>query len=71
VRRQLAKGQMGGLGLRVDDCHKTYEELGSKGVEFIQEPADRPYGVEAVMRDNAGSWLVLVEPKEFNPRGTG
>lgn len=25
VRRQLEKGQMGGLGLRVDDCRKTYE----------------------------------------------
>lgn len=65
VRRQLEKGQMGGLGLRVDDCRKTHEELTGKGVEFLQEPADRPYGVEAVMRDNSGNWLVLVEPKEF------
>jgi hypothetical protein len=38
-----------------------------KGVTFLQEPADRPYGVEAVMRDNSGNWLVLVEPKEFSP----
>jgi catechol 2,3-dioxygenase-like lactoylglutathione lyase family enzyme len=68
VRRQLEKGQMGGLGLRVDDCRKTYEELTEKGVEFLQEPADRPYGVEAVMRDNSGNWLVLVEPKEYSPR---
>lgn len=67
VRRQLEKGQMGGLGLRVDDCRKTYEELRAKGVEFLQEPADRPYGVEAVMRDNSGNWLVLVEPREFTP----
>ncbi len=64
VRRQLEKGQMGGLGLRADDCRKTYEELSAKGVEFLQEPADRPYGVEAVMRDNQGNWIVLVEPKE-------
>ncbi len=62
IRRQLGKGQMGGLGLRVDDCRKTHEELVSKGVEFVQEPADRPYGVEAVMRDVSGNWLVLVEP---------
>ncbi len=61
VRRQLQKGQMGGLGLKVDDCRKTYEELVSKGVTFVQEPADRPYGVEAVMRDVSGNWLVLVE----------
>jgi len=56
---------MGGLGLRVDDCRKTHQELVEKGVTFLQEPADRPYGVEAVMRDNSGCWLVLVEPKDF------
>lgn len=67
LRTQLEKGQMGGLGLRVDDCRKTHEELLAKGVVFLQEPSDRPYGVEAVMRDNAGNWLVLVEPKEFTP----
>jgi catechol 2,3-dioxygenase-like lactoylglutathione lyase family enzyme len=65
VRRKLESGQLGGLGLRVDDCRKTFEELSGKGVTFIQEPSDRPYGVEAVMRDNTGNWLVLVEPKEF------
>ena len=39
-------------GLRVDDCRKTFEELSAKGVTFLQEPSDRPYGVEAVMRDD-------------------
>jgi catechol 2,3-dioxygenase-like lactoylglutathione lyase family enzyme len=67
IRRQLEAGQMGGLGLRVDDCRKTFEELSAKGVTFLQEPSDRPYGVEAVMRDVSGNWLVLVEPKEFTP----
>src|SRR4051794_26739692 len=47
IRGQLEAGQMGGLGLRVDDCRKTYEELSAKGVTFLQEPSDRPYGVEA------------------------
>jgi len=67
VRRQLEKGSMGGLGLAVDDCRKTYEELSAKGVTFLQEPSDRPYGVEAVMRDNSGNWLVLVESKPYTP----
>ena len=67
VPGQLESGQMGGLGLTVDDCRKTYEELRAKGVTFVQEPSDRPYGVEAVMRDNTGNWLVLVEPKPFTP----
>jgi len=61
VRRQLEKGQMGGVGLTVDDCRATFKELVDKGVRFVQEPADRPYGVEAVMRDCSGNWLVLVE----------
>jgi catechol 2,3-dioxygenase-like lactoylglutathione lyase family enzyme len=67
IRRQLEAGKMGGIGLRVDDCRKTYSELSAKGVTFLQEPSDRPYGVEAVMRDVSGNWLVLVEPKEFSP----
>jgi catechol 2,3-dioxygenase-like lactoylglutathione lyase family enzyme len=67
IRGQLEAGQMGGLGLRVDDCKQTYAELSAKGITFLQEPADRPYGVEAVMRDNTGNWLVLVEPKAFTP----
>ena len=66
IRRSLGKGTMGGIGLATDDCHKSYTELSTKGVEFIQPPADRPYGIEAVMRDNSGNWLVLVEPREFS-----
>src|ERR1700682_30623 len=46
IRRQLEQGQMGGLGLRVDDCRRTYAELTAKGVTFLQEPSARPYGVE-------------------------
>jgi catechol 2,3-dioxygenase-like lactoylglutathione lyase family enzyme len=41
IRRQLEKGGMGGLGLSVDDCHKTFEELSAKGVTFLQEPGAR------------------------------
>jgi catechol 2,3-dioxygenase-like lactoylglutathione lyase family enzyme len=67
VRRALASGSMGGFGLQTDDCNKTYEELSAKGVEFVQPPSERPWGVEAVMRDNSGNWLVLVEPREFSP----
>ena len=67
VRRALASGSMGGFGLRTSDCHKAYAELSKKGVEFVQPPADRPYGIEALMRDNSGNWLVLVEPREFAP----
>ena len=65
-QRMLDKGTMTAVGLSADDCRKTYEELTAKGVTFIQEPADRPYGVEAILRDNSGNWLVLVESKPYS-----
>lgn len=65
IKRAQAEGGMHGLGMNVDDCQTTYEELSAKGVEFIQPPEKRPYGVEAVCRDNSGNWMVLVEPSEY------
>ena len=65
VRRMMEKGALHGVGLSTDDCRKTYEELSAKGVEFLQEPSDRPYGVEAVLRDDSGNWLVLMEERPF------
>ena len=67
IRRAQDEGGMNGLGLSVDDCQKTYEELSAKGVEFIQPPAKRPYGTEALCRDNSGNWLVLVEESSYTP----
>lgn len=71
MQRALDDGGLNGLGLNVDDCRKTYDDLVAKGVEFIQEPQERPYGIEAVARDNSGNWMVLVEPKEFTPADFG
>jgi catechol 2,3-dioxygenase-like lactoylglutathione lyase family enzyme len=31
--------------------------LAERGVEFIQEPAERPYGIEALLRDDSGNWF--------------
>ncbi|MBN9100699.1 MULTISPECIES: VOC family protein [unclassified Pseudonocardia] len=65
MQRALDGGGLNGLGMNVDDCRTTYDDLAAKGVQFIQEPQERPYGIEAVARDNSGNWMVLVEPKEF------
>lgn len=67
IRRSLANGTHGALGLATENCQKTFEELTAKGVEFIQPPAERPYGVEAIVRDNSGNWLVIVEQRPFDP----
>lgn len=69
IRSLVAKGALGPGVMGTDDCRKTYEELSARGVEFIQEPADRPYGIEAVFRDDSGNWFSLTQPKEFTPGG--
>jgi hypothetical protein len=42
IGRILDRGGLNGVGLTVDDCRKTYEDLSAKGVTFMQEPSDRP-----------------------------
>jgi len=68
IRALVAKGALGPGVMNTDDCRKTYEELSARGVEFQQEPADRPYGVEAVFRDDSGNWFSLTQPKEYPPQ---
>ena len=69
--RALDDGGMFAVGLRVDDCRKTYDELRAKGVEFVHPPDSRPYGVEAVARDNSGNWIVMIESRPFTPADFG
>ena len=71
INRALDKGTMNGLGLSVDDCRATVADLKAKGVEFIQEPEERPYGVEALMRDNSGNFMVLVERRPWTEPASG
>ena len=30
---------------------------------FLQEPAERPYGIEALFRDDSGNWFGLTQPQ--------
>lgn len=61
IRGLVEKGVMSGGVLETDDCRATYEALEAKGVEFRSPPAERPYGVEAVLRDDSGNWFSVVE----------
>lgn len=64
LRAMIAKGVLGAGVFRTDDCHATYRELAAKGVEFIQEPQERPYGIEAIFRDDSGNWFSLTQEHE-------
>ena len=60
----VTSGKMGIGPWKTDDCQKTYETLSAKGVEFVQPPTDRPYGIiEAVFKDNSGNIMVLAQDK--------
>ena len=38
----MAKGFAGTVFLTTDDCQASYEELKARGVEFTEEPEERP-----------------------------
>lgn len=61
VKRLLAKGALGGGVLQVDDCHQTYAELKAKGVTFLREPKEMPYGIEALLRDDSGNFFSMTQ----------
>jgi catechol 2,3-dioxygenase-like lactoylglutathione lyase family enzyme len=61
LRALLAKGVLGGGVWATDDCRATYKELSARGVTFTMEPTERPYGIEAVFRDDSGNWFSLTQ----------
>src|SRR5438270_400329 len=61
----VAKGVMGAGVIETDDIKGAYEELKGKGVTFLQEPAERPYGIEALFRDDSGNWFSLNQHKRY------
>jgi predicted enzyme related to lactoylglutathione lyase len=64
VRALMAKGFAGTVFLLTDDCRASFEELRSRGVEFTEEPEERPYGIDCGFRDPSGNSLRLTEVKE-------
>jgi catechol 2,3-dioxygenase-like lactoylglutathione lyase family enzyme len=61
VRDLMGKGFAGTVFLVTDDCQKSYEELSARGVEFIETPEERPYGIDAGFRDPSGNSFRLTQ----------
>ncbi|MBA2546148.1 MAG: VOC family protein [Solirubrobacterales bacterium] len=64
VRELVSKGFAGTVFLTTDDCRSSYEELKGKGVEFTEEPEERPYGIDAGFRDPFGNSFRLTQVDE-------
>jgi predicted enzyme related to lactoylglutathione lyase len=64
VRSLMAKGFAGTIFLTTDDCQASYEELKGRGVEFVEEPEERPYGIDSSFRDPSGNNIRLTQVRE-------
>jgi len=69
VRALTAKGFTGTVFLTTDDCRKTYEELRTRGVEFVEEPTEMPYGLDAAFRDPSGNNIRVTQRYEMTAWG--
>jgi catechol 2,3-dioxygenase-like lactoylglutathione lyase family enzyme len=61
IEALVAKGATGGLFFSTDDVQGTFEELKSRGVEFLQEPTEQAYGVDAGFRDPSGNQMRVAQ----------
>ncbi|EHR50021.1 hypothetical protein SacmaDRAFT_1752 [Saccharomonospora marina XMU15] len=61
VRELMSKGVGATIFLTTDDCRKAYEELSARGVEFVEPPEERPYGIDSGFRDVSGNHIRLTQ----------
>ena len=55
------------LFLGTDDFERDYNEMISKGIEFVREPKKQSYGTVAVFKDLYGNLWDLVQFNEDHP----
>jgi uncharacterized glyoxalase superfamily protein PhnB len=65
VETLMGKGFAGTIFLTTDDCQASYEELRGRGVDFVEQPEDRPYGIDSSFRDPSGNHIRLTQVREF------
>jgi len=65
VRDLMGKGFAGTLFLTTEDCQSSYEDLKRRGVEFVEAPEQRPYGIDAAFRDPSGNNFRLTQVQEM------
>jgi predicted enzyme related to lactoylglutathione lyase len=65
VRELMGKGFAGTIFLTTEDCYGSYEELKGRGVEFVEAPEERPYGIDASFRDPSGNNIRLTQVQEM------
>jgi len=65
VKTLMGKGFAGTIFLTTDDCQASYEELKRRGVDFTEQPEERPYGIDSAFRDPSGNHIRLTQVREL------
>jgi catechol 2,3-dioxygenase-like lactoylglutathione lyase family enzyme len=65
IRDLTAKGAASAVFLTTDDVHAEYEALEARGVEFVDTPEERPYGIDCAFRDPSGNHFRLTQLTEI------
>ena len=65
ARSLMSKGAAGTIFLATDDCYAAYEQLSARGVEFVEPPEERPYGIDSGFRDPSGNHIRLTQVREL------
>jgi catechol 2,3-dioxygenase-like lactoylglutathione lyase family enzyme len=58
------------LFLNTDDFWRDYESYRSKGIVFVRDPQDEPYGTVAVFEDLYGNQWDLLQPRQAGEGAT-
>lgn len=70
IQEEFIGNQAGGrvfLFLKTDDFWRDYNEMVSKGIEFVREPKEQDYGTVAVFKDLYGNLWDLIQFSKNHP----
>jgi predicted enzyme related to lactoylglutathione lyase len=62
VSRSWSPGKSPPILLQVSDCRGMHKELSERGVKFIQEPVEHPWGTSATFADPDGNLFSMNQP---------
>jgi predicted enzyme related to lactoylglutathione lyase len=63
IREVVSRGVAASIFLTTDDIYADYEALKARGVEFVDTPEERPYGIDSSFRDPSGNHIRLTQVK--------
>jgi predicted enzyme related to lactoylglutathione lyase len=57
----MGRGALGAVFFSTDDCRETIEQFRARGVDITEEPSERPYGIDAGIRDPSGNEIRVTQ----------